>query len=239
MKNTFLVFIFYLLVSTASAQFAVLELFTSEGSAACPPAEELLNKIGKEAEAKGWKVYPLAYHVDYWNKLGWNDPYSKRSYTTRQENYSRVLPGKELYTPQLVVNGTRDCTGSKEKEVRQLMEQALANKETAELTATIDSIGSDTIYVRYNSSASGVNYAMRFVITENGLTSAVTKGENAGKKLSHDHVVRVFSSLDSPAANGQYKFPLKGFSFNERSRLTVFLQEKRTMRIVAAGRALR
>ena len=100
-------------LSFAQKNFVVVELFTSEGCSSCPPADELLTKIAKQSEAANQNVIPLAFHVDYWNSGGWKDPFSKFQFTTRQENYSRILAEKEVYTPQAVINGKFSFTGSK------------------------------------------------------------------------------------------------------------------------------
>ena len=95
--------------------FAIVELFTSEGCSDCPPAEELLNKITLEAMANKTYVYPLAFHVDYWNKLGWKDSFSDSSFSNRQRKY-RIARGNEVvYTPQMSVKGNTECVGSDEK----------------------------------------------------------------------------------------------------------------------------
>src|ERR1700749_1590133 len=83
--------------------FAVVELFTSEGCSSCPPADELVAKIQKEDNGK--PVYILAFHVDYWNRLGWKDVFSSADYSARQQQYARWLKSSEGYTPQAIVNG--------------------------------------------------------------------------------------------------------------------------------------
>ena len=89
----------------ASAGFAVLELFTSEGCSSCPPADEALSDISQRAQKEGLPVYALEWHVDYWDSLGWKDPFDSHEATERQYAYARALPS-DVYTPQLVVNGT-------------------------------------------------------------------------------------------------------------------------------------
>ena len=106
MKSILILLFFFSFFSNAQKPFAVVELFTSEGCSSCPPADILLSKTGIKSEKNGDNVFFLAYHVDYWNKGGWKDPFSKYQYTLRQENYSRVLPEKEMYTPQAIINGT-------------------------------------------------------------------------------------------------------------------------------------
>jgi hypothetical protein len=216
--------------------FVVIELFTSEGCSSCPPADALLKKIAKEAEDKKLNIFPLAFHVDYWNRLGWHDPFSKLQFTVRQENYSRVLPGKQIYTPQAVVNGISECVGSNEKELRSLIASSTNRPASISVIAKADSVANDTLYVSYALSEAGKDFSLRFALTENSLSSDVLKGENAGKKFMHENVVRIFTSSDSPAKKGTYKIPLKGIKLNEKFQLTVFLQQKQTMAIMGAER---
>src|SRR5262245_36103103 len=85
----------------------VVALFTSQGCATCPPADRLLTELGKTSPGR---VVPLAYHVDYWNRLGWSDPFSKAEWSRRQEMYARAWRSERVYTPQAVVDGASDVT---------------------------------------------------------------------------------------------------------------------------------
>ncbi len=224
--------------SFAQKNFVVVELFTSEGCSSCPPADELLTKIAQQSEAANQNVIPLAFHVDYWNSGGWKDPYSKFQFTTRQENYSRVLAEKQVYTPQAVINGKFSFTGSKEAVMNEQIQSALKTPEEASVDLKIDSTANDTLYISYSISknGSGVNYSMRFALTEDGLTSKIGRGENAGKTLLHNNVVRVFTSIDSPLEIGTNKIPLKGLNLDQRFKLTAFIQHKQSMKIIGAKR---
>ena len=86
----------------------VLELFTSEGCSSCPPADALISELGSSTKS----VIPLAYHVDYWNHLGWADPFSSRQWSERQSDYARAMNLDGEYTPQMVISGAWQCGGS-------------------------------------------------------------------------------------------------------------------------------
>jgi len=233
--NILLIFLLFTHTSViAQKPFAVVELFTSEGCLSCPQADGVLSKFAREAEKKEQNVFFLEYHVDYWNKGGWKDPFSKNQFTLRQENYTRVLEEKELYTPEAVVNGMFSFTGSNESKLNEYITKALSVTPRLKLTTGIDSISNDTIFVNYHLSTSNQNFVLRFAITENDLSSSVTGGENKGKVLHHDHVVRVFISRDNPGASGQAKIPLKGIALSEKHRVIAFVQHKQTMKILAA-----
>ena len=233
MKIRFFLLLLILSFNT-SAQvkpFALIELFTSEGNRDCPPADDVIRKISAETKKAGQNVFFLSYHVDYWNKLGWKDPFSKFQYTIRQENYSRVLAEKEMYTPEIVVNGSRSFTGSKEAMLRTSISEALSEPAKVDVKILSDSIANDTLFISYKISIANPNYVLRAAVTQSNLSSTVTKGENSGKTLNHDHVVRALTSVDKPELQGIVALPLKGIKPNPTMELIVFVQHKQTMRV--------
>lgn len=100
---------------------AVVELFTSEGCSSCPPADKLLRTI--QAESKD--VYVLSYHVDYWDRLGWKDPFSQAAFTERQRDYAQQFNLESIYTPQVVINGVKEFVGSDEQRLRSILTQKI------------------------------------------------------------------------------------------------------------------
>ena len=238
MKSILMLFFFLSFFSNAQKPFALVELFTSEGCSSCPRADVLLRNVGINAEKTGQNIFLLAYHVDYWNKGGWKDPFSKYQFTLRQENYSRVLPEKEMYTPQAVINGESSFTGSKEDKMNECIKNALANIPALLLSAKKDSIVNDTLFISYKISKSDPNYVLRLALTEDDLDSDVLHGENEGKNLHHDHVVRIFTSLDIPGKTGQAKIPLKGNKLSEKNQVIIFVQYKQTMKVLVTERII-
>ncbi|MDF2431558.1 MAG: hypothetical protein JWP44_1189, partial [Mucilaginibacter sp.] len=132
--------------------FAVIELFTSEGCSSCPPADELVAKIEKESKDK--PVYILAYHVDYWNRLGWRDVFSSANFSKRQHEYADYLHLQSVYTPQIVVNGKSEFVGSEESTLRKAITASLQKAPAAQLTLTVSNTDNNReANVKYNTEA--------------------------------------------------------------------------------------
>jgi hypothetical protein len=229
-----LLFIWKQNFSQTSKPFAVVELFTSEGCSSCPPAEKVLSSIQADAEKNHKNIYCLEYHVDYWNRLGWKDPYSSFQYTLRQKNYTSVLNEESLYTPMMIVNGATAFTGSDAGKAASAIASALTQPQDFQIRIKVDSVARDTAYVSYQSPKTDKNFFIRAAITESGLSSKVGKGENSGRILLHDGVVRIFFSADvKPSA--QLKIPLKKFVPGKKCILTAFIQHKQTMKILSVA----
>ncbi len=220
--------------SIAQKPFALVELFTSEGCSSCPPAEKVLSDIKTDAEKNHKNIFCLEYHVDYWNRLGWKDPFSSFQYTNRQKNYCSVLNEESIYTPMMIVNGTESFTGSNSEKAKSAIASALKDEPSIELIARIDSIMNDTAFVYCQSSKTDKNFFLRLVITQNKLVSKIGKGENSGKTLNHEGVLRVFFSSEMRNNSSQVKIPLKKFLPNKNCELIGFIQHKQTMKILAA-----
>lgn len=224
--------------SQAAKPFAVIELFTSEGCSSCPPAEKVLSDIKADAEKNHRNIYCLEYHVDYWNKLGWKDPYSSFQYTLRQKNYVSVLNEESMYTPMMIVNGSNPFTGSDAQKAKAGVEAALKTPQEFQLKIKTDSLSNDTLYLHYQSGKADKNFFIRVGITESKLISKVGKGENSGKALTHDGVVRILFSSDAEHGAGALKIPLKKFLPNKNCELVAFIQHKQSMKILAVTSAV-
>lgn len=224
-------------IAQSAKPFAVVELFTSEGCNTCPPADKLFSSMKADAVKNGKNIFFLEYHVDYWNKLGWKDPYSSFQFTNRQKNYTSVLNEESMYTPMMIVNGQKSFTGSDKQKADAAIHEALASTAEASLKIKIDSTVSDTLYLHYESTKTDKNLIIRAAITEDGLVSNISKGENSGLTLSHDGVVRIFSSADLLMKSSQLKIPLKKFQPGKKCEVLAFIQHKQTMKVLAVTSA--
>jgi hypothetical protein len=174
----------------------VLELFTSQGCSSCPPADRLLSRLAREPKLAG-KVIPLSFHVDYWDYIGWQDPFSSPRWSERQRHYARTFHSSRIYTPQLVVNGRTECVGSHERVVRQQIEDALAappaGRVTLETRPREDAGEEGRLRVRAGAEIEATvagNLDLWVAVWETGLETRVGAGENASRTLHNDHVVR-------------------------------------------------
>jgi hypothetical protein len=185
-----------LLSRSALAQTSVpviVELFSSEGCSSCPSADAVLRTL----EVPGIEVIPLEWHVDYWNDLGWADPFSSPAATGRQHWYAGVLRTRGMYTPQMVVAGSREFVGSDRERAETAVREAAARRR---VPVTLTTAGAG--HVRVTGDLGNAGATLHVVITEAGLETAVPAGENAGRTLAHAPVVR-WSAADQ-AVHGAF-----------------------------------
>ena len=179
------------IAGTGGKGFAVLELFTSEGCSSCPPADELMATIQKESQ--GQPIYILAYHVDYWNNQGWKDIFSSPEYSQRQVQYVQWLGSPQIYTPQLIINGTEQYVGSDESNIRGAIHDQLTDGSVSMLTlkAHQDNKG---LSVQYQVGNVVKGSSLLIAIVQKAAQSKVERGENAGHTLLHVQIVRALKN---------------------------------------------
>jgi hypothetical protein len=215
--------------------FAVIELFTSEGCSSCPPADELANELANEAQKHNQPIYVLSFHVDYWNRLGWKDPFSMHAATERQYWYAKLFPKSNVYTPQMVVNGTAEFVGSRKAEAQQHVEAGLRESPTEPLTLSLLSVEpGKALEIAYAFPKTEDNLVLHCALVEKGLSSEVRAGENKGKKLVHENVVRYFQSVEIPAAKGTLTIAQE--LHKGHFEVIAYLQNTRTGKIVGANK---
>jgi hypothetical protein len=203
----------------AETRPVVVELFTSQGCSSCPPADALLAELAQRPE-----VIALGFHIDYWDKLGWKDPLSSPAATARQRNYARQFGRMQVYTPQLVVDGTEEAVGSDRTAVLQAMKQAKADAQAPV------AFGDKGVTVGPGK-GTGTVLLLRFVQRR---TTAVTAGENARRTLNDVNGVAALTPLG--AWNGtSVTFPVEPPAAGEG--LAVLVQAP-DGHILGAGKAL-
>lgn len=171
----------------------IVELFTSEGCSSCPPADELLARLSEQQSLNGAAIIPLGFHVDYWNSLGWQDRFSSRSYTERQEQYARKFKLDGPYTPQMVVNGGHEFVGNISSRAQTNIAEAATRPEEANIQISARESGKLRIQAALLEPAASADVML--AITEDNLTTRVRAGENEGRVLRHAAVVRDFRRI--------------------------------------------
>jgi hypothetical protein len=169
----------------------VLELFTSQGCSSCPPADALLSQLGSSKS-----VIPLAYHVDYWNHLGWTDPFSSSQFSNRQTAYARAMNLRGEYTPQMVIQGQSDCVGSDSRCIARAIDgvRSLLAPARVSVRARLE-LGSPRVLQidvggQFKQAQPSRPFLVMLAIFENGLTTQIERGENGGRLISYDYTVR-------------------------------------------------
>ena len=218
----------------------LVELFTSEGCSSCPPADRLLTRLVQEQPIAGARIVPLGLHVDYWDQLGWKDPASLGAATERQQAYGRVFGGDRIYTPQMVVDGRDELVGSDAAAARRAIERAVkAPHVSVTPNASIDG---DAILA--GAAISGIPpeaarepLEATLAITEDDVTTVVKRGENGGRALHHDAVVRQLVSLGRVTAGVELRqrVPLRAGWPRNRLHAVVFVQGRKSQRIWGVG----
>lgn len=211
--------------ATQPTSFAVIELFTSEGCSSCPPADALLAEILKDARAKNLPIYPLAFHVDYWDRLGWRDPFSDPAHSDRQRAYSRAFHSDSIYTPQMIINGQTEFVGSDRNRATAEIKKALEEFAPAAITLTLaNSPKPETLTVHYTITAAPAGTTLNIALVQRNLETKVLRGENAARTLKHDNVVRTFQSLPLERSQGQVDLPLPANLPRQDASIIAYLQ---------------
>lgn len=215
--------------------FAVVELFTSEGCSSCPPADALVAKIEKESSGK--PVYILAYHVDYWNRLGWKDQFSSADFSKRQNEYARYLKLQSVYTPQVIVNGKTEFVGSEEGTLRKTINANLQSDAGAKLTLAVANTDTKQASLKYTIEGIDKKTVLQVAVIEKSAVSKVGAGENSGRTLAHVQIVRKLQEVELAGNNGTASIALPAGFDAKNWEIIGFLQNRSNGIITGAAKA--
>lgn len=213
----------------------VIELFTSQGCSSCPPADRLLKRLAGDP-----RVIPLSFHVDYWNYIGWTDPFSSKRWSERQQAYARAFRSNRIYTPQLVVSGRTGLNGSDEAGARKRIAEALVAEPAGKVTLAVEP-AQDRLKVKVGAKLSRAVEGpldLWVAVYETGLTTKVGAGENASATLHNDYVVRRLEkalTLTGTADSAELVLGLDKRWKRENVGVAAFLQDPKTMVIHGAA----
>lgn len=219
---------------------ALVELYTSEGCDSCPPADHWLSSLGERGYGAE-RVVPIALHVDYWDYIGWKDPYAHQRFSNRQRKMAQLAKVAFVYTPQVLLQG-RDFRAWRDAEA---FERAVARVNgqpaKARLSLALEGRSRDAFDVVASATlldpAQRADAALYLGAYENKLSSAVTAGENRGKTLPHDYVVLQWvGPLEFAAAtlSAKERLPLLPNAVPAHSGVVAFVQNRATGEVLQA-----
>jgi hypothetical protein len=221
----------------------LVELFTSEGCSSCPPADSLLQKLDAQPVA-GVQLIVLSEHVDYWNQIGWKDPYSSGLFSNRQSVYARRFGGSTVYTPQMIVDGTQEFVGSDGHEAQKAIEKARSTEKLPVSISNTSIATSGMLHAHVDIPVLPESLRSKsadvFIVTAlNHAESQVLRGENEGRHLSHVAVVQSVTKVGSLNKIKNFTEDLyvkvDPGSQTENLRVVVFVQESGSGRILGAA----
>ncbi len=201
-------------------QPVLVELFTSEGCSSCPPADALLEQLDRKQPVSGAQIIVLSEHVDYWNHIGWADPYSSPAFSARQEQYAKRFRIQGPYTPQMVVEGRAEFVGSDSRAAESAIREALRQPKA---TVRIDeNDGSAAVEVDRLPKGTAHKASVYVAYAADSGTQDVLRGENKGRRLHHVSIVKELREVGTVDEHADFKtrVPLES-----GSRLIVFVQE--------------
>jgi len=227
----------------------IVELFTSEGCSSCPPADDVLARLQQTQPVAGAEVIALSEHVDYWNYIGWSDPFSSAAFSARQETYARAFGQQDsVYTPQMIVDGQAEFNGTAmNKALEAIAKAARSPKADVRIAIPETKTQKDNRKVSLSVSVKNVPPVDRgdvaeviLALTEDKLSSNVTRGENSGRKLAHTAVVREMRSLGrvDPATktfDSEKTVAIADGWKRDDLRIVVFVQERAHRRVLGAA----
>lgn len=221
----------------------LVELFTSEGCSSCPPADALLEQLDRSQPVAGAELIVLSEHVDYWNHIGWEDPYSSRFYSDRQNSYAQHFRSDSVYTPQMVVDGSNQFVGSDARAADWAFAQAVKAPKTGVRLSGVSIDAGKSIRVHVETDTLDASQARNDVevylaIALRHAESKVSGGENAGRRLTHTGVVRSMVKIGRLEPGQSFvqdvQAKLERGVDPGNLRLIAFIQESGTARVMGA-----
>ena len=221
----------------------LVELFTSEGCSSCPPADRLLELLDHKQPVPGADLIVLSEHVDYWNHIGWKDPYSSRFYSDRQGIFAKRLGLDSVYTPQMVVDGTSEFVGSDAALADKAFAKALTRSKVAVRLSSASVGAANVLQAHLETDALPASFGLReadvyIAVAINHAESQVAHGENAGRTLTHTAVVRSIVKVGTLRQGQTFaqdiQLKLDPGTDAHNLRLIAFVQEPGQGRVVGA-----
>ena len=218
----------------------LLELFTSEGCSSCPPADRLLETFDKTQPFSNAELIVLSEHVDYWNRLGWQDPYSSAQFSARQHEYADKLNRDDVYTPQLVIDGQFELVGSDRAAASSAIQNAARERKIPIVISNVVRQGSQiTTSITLPAQTQNSKGILYVAIVSERAESHVARGENAGRSLAHVAVTRVLKQVGSvdlaSSSTREVTLAIPAGVEADHARIVVFIQDTKSARVLGVA----
>ncbi len=210
---------------TKNSSPTIVELFTSQGCSSCPSADQLVALAQNEFEEN---IIVLSYHVDYWDRLGWKDPFSKSIYSSRQRKYGEHLKLRTVYTPQAIVNGKTEMIGSNKTALwKAINEEESSDSHIIEIETTLKN--NQFLSVDYNYMPLKSDEQVMLELVLKNATTQVKRGENNGATLTHINIVQDIVEMNESKGKASFNLPA---NFEKENYIVVaFIQNKESFEI--------
>ncbi len=217
--------------------FVVIELFTSQGCPSCPPADMMLEQVKKKSQEKGAPIYTLAFHVDYWNRRGWHDRFSHRDYSRRQQSYSSRFSKRQIYTPQIVINGQIETHGANVRKANASIDHFLSQPSGVKINLDVqrDKTGNYLI-VNYFAPNAPANSVINLALVDGVHKTYVRRGGNRGHTLRNANIVRAFKArkITKPQDEHTYRLLMPDDLIVSQATVIAYIQDRLTMSVLSA-----
>ncbi len=214
-------------------QKAVLELFTSQGCSSCPPADKLLGELAERKD-----VIALTFPVDYWDYLGWKDTLAKPQYTRRQRDYARKRGDREVYTPQLVINGMAHAVGSRPYQIEAAIKSTRRRLKNSHVPVKM-AVRGDTLVIKAAKAPEGSSLksaTLWLALATKSKSVSIRRGENGGRRITYYHVVRQLTPIGKWSGDDLVvKLPKKHVMTKGSDICTILLQRGEAGPIIGAA----
>jgi hypothetical protein len=209
--------------------FAVLELFTSQGCSSCPPADAVVAKYALENNPN---IIPMSFHVDYWNYIGWQDPFSKATFSERQREYAVLMNTQGNYTPQLIINGKYELVGSKESAVYNLVNKELVIRKQHTIAIKKLFLNENHLDLEFALDSEIPNAVVHVALVKKKEFTHIKRGENSGLKQTNYNIVYNFKTVPSSSDKVSFEFRKEWIATD--FLVVAYLQNSKTGKILTA-----
>lgn len=221
----------------------LVELFTSEGCSDCPPADRLLEKLDRTQPVGNADLIVLSEHVDYWDDIGWKDPYSSHQYSERQDAYAKQLHLDTVYTPQMVVDGSTEFVGSNERRAIGAIQNAAKQEKIPVGLSSVHLEENHNVVAHVEVGALGAGSGSKsarvlIALADDSDQSSVRAGENAGRLLRHVAVLRSLTQVGTVDMSGPFAKDVRVSATNANPRnlrVVAIVQEMAAGKILGLG----